>query len=224
MSWLIGTLIIGISTAIATTFDDNLYLTAFFGKVNRTFRPRHIVIGEFLGFTTLVFASLPGFFGGLIIPHTWIGLLGFLPVAIGINHLLNRESEEEAVQAVSIDFNSRAKSPHHQKSLLATLRDPQTYRVSAVTVANGGNNIGIYVPLFASSNLPSLGVILCVCYSTVGLWCFLSYNLTRNPLMANVLARHGRKIFPFVLIYLGFSILMKSETYRLLPNIAMFSN
>lgn len=105
MSWLIGTLIIGISAAIATTFDDNLYLTAFFGKVNRTFCPQHIILGEFMGFTALVFASLPGFFGSLIIPHTWIGLLGFLPIAIGINHLLNRESEEEAVQAVSMDFN-----------------------------------------------------------------------------------------------------------------------
>lgn len=224
MSWLIGTLIIGVSAAIATTFDDNLYLTAFFGKVNRTFRPQHIILGEFIGFTILVLASLPGFFGGLIIPHTWIGLLGFLPIAIGINHLLNRESEEE-VQTVSVDFNSHVKSPrHHKKSLLATLRDPQTYRVSAVTIANGGNNIGIYVPLFASSNLPSLSVILCVCYSAIGLWCFLSYSLTRNPLMTKVLARHGRKVFPFVLIYLGFSILMKSETYRLLPSIAMFSN
>jgi cadmium resistance protein CadD (predicted permease) len=224
MSWLIGTLIIGFSAAIATTFDDNLYLTAFFGKVNRTFRPQHIILGEFIGFTILVLASLPGFFGGLIIPHTWIGLLGFLPIAIGINHLLNRESEEE-LQTVSVDFNSHVKlTRHHKKSLLATLRDPQTYRVSAVTVANGGNNIGIYVPLFASSNLPSLSVILCVCYLAVGLWCFLSYNLTRNPLMTKVLARHGRKVFPFVLIYLGFSILVKSETYRLLPSIAMFSN
>jgi cadmium resistance protein CadD (predicted permease) len=224
MSWLVGTIIIGISTALATTFDDNLYLTAFFGKVNRTFRPQNVVLGEFLGFTVLVMASLPGFLGGLIIPHTWIGLLGFLPVAIGINHLLNRETQEETVQAVSIDFDARAKSQRHKKSLLATLRDPQTYRVSAVTIANGGNNIGIYVPLFASSNLPSLGVILSVCYLAIGFWCFLSYNLTRNPLMTPVLARYARKVCPFVLIYLGFSILIKSETYRLLPNIAMFPN
>ncbi|MBW4684520.1 MAG: cadmium resistance transporter [Komarekiella atlantica HA4396-MV6] len=223
MSWLIGTLIIGFSAAFATTFDDNLYLTAFFGKVNHTFRPKHIIIGEFLGFTTLVFASLPGFFGGLVIPHTWIGLLGFLPIAIGINHLLNRENNEEAVQAVSVNLNS-AKPQRRKKSLFATLRDPQTYRVSAVTIANGGNNIGIYVPLFASSSLPSLGVILSVCYFTVGLWCFLSYNLTRNPLMLPILARYGRKIFPLVLIWLGFSILIKSETYLLLHSIAMFSN
>ncbi|MEH2143485.1 cadmium resistance transporter [Nostoc sp.] len=223
MSWLISTLIIGISTAFATTFDDNLYLTAFFGKVNRSFRPKHIVLGEFLGFTTLVCASLPGFFGGLIIPSTWIGLLGLLPIAIGISNFINRDEETETVQAVSVDLTP-AKSRRQKKSLLATIRDPQTYRVSAVTIANGGNNIGIYVPLFASSNLPSLGVILCACYFSVGAWCLLSYNLTRNPLMTPALTRYGRKVFPFVLIYLGLSILIKSESYRLLPSLAMLSN
>jgi cadmium resistance protein CadD (predicted permease) len=215
MSWLIGTLIIGISAAFATTFDDNIYLSAFFGKVNHVFRPKHIILGEFVGFTALVIASLPGFFGGLVLPEAWVGLLGILPILIGISHLLSRENGEDTVQNVSVDFGSSVKPKRQKKSLWATLRDPQTYRVSAVTIANGGNNIGIYIPLFASSNLPSLGVILCVCYTTVGLWCFLSYNLTRNPLMAPVLARFGQKIFPFVLMWLGFSIMMKSGTFQL---------
>jgi cadmium resistance protein CadD (predicted permease) len=221
MSWLIGTLIIGVSVAFATTFDDNLYLTAFFGKVNHVFRPKHIIIGEFVGFTTLVMASLPGFFGGLVLPEAWVGLLGILPILIGISHLMNREEEENTVQAVSVNFGSSVKPKRQRKSLITTLKDPQTYRVSAVTIANGGNNIGIYVPLFASSNFPSLAVILCVCYLAIGVWCFVSYNLTRNPVMASVMTRYGKKVFPFVLIYLGLSIMIKSGTYQLFPNVAM---
>jgi cadmium resistance protein CadD (predicted permease) len=221
MSWLIGTVLIGASAAFATTFDDNLYLTAFFGKVNHTFHPRHIIIGEFVGFTTLVMASLPGFFGGLVLPEAWVGLLGILPIIIGISHLMSREEEEDTVQAVSVNFGHEVKTQRHKKSLIATLKDPQTYRVSAVTIANGGNNIGIYVPLFASSSFPNLAVILCVCYLAIGLWCFLSYNLTRNPIMASVMTRYGRKVFPFVLIYLGLSIIVKSGTYQLFPNLAM---
>ncbi|MFN6470387.1 MAG: cadmium resistance transporter [Nostoc sp. SerVER01] len=224
MSWLISTVIIGFSVAFATTFDDNLYLTAFFGKVNRTFHAKHIIIGEFVGFTVLVFASLPGFFGGLIIPSTWIGLLGLLPIAIGISNFMSRGDDGDTVQDVSVNLPSPTKSGRQKKSLLAIIRDPQTYRVSAVTIANGGNNIGIYVPLFASSNLPSLGVILCACYLSVGAWCLLSYKLTRNPLMTPVLTRYGRKVFPFVLIWLGLSILIKSESYRLLPSLAMLGN
>ena len=224
MSWLIGTLIIGISAAFATTFDDNIYLTAFFGKVNHVFRPKHIIIGEFVGFTALVLASLPGFFGGLVLPEAWIGLLGILPIVIGISNLMSRDDDGDIIQDVSVDFRHTVKSRRHKKSLFATLRDPQTYRVSAVTIANGGNNIGIYVPLFATTNLPSLGVILCICYFTVGVWCLLSYNLTRNPLMAPLMARYGRKIFPFVLIWLGFSIMMKSGTFQLVPSVATLLN
>lgn len=41
-------------------------------------------------------------------------------------------------------------------AVLASVLNPQTYGVAAVTVANGDDNIGIYVPLFASSNLPAI--------------------------------------------------------------------
>lgn len=217
MSWLAGTLATGIAAAVATTFDDNIYLTLFFGKVNRSFRPRHVVMGEYLGFSALVGISLVGFLGGLAVSHVWIGLLGFLPMMIGIGHLLSRE-QEETIQTVSASLNPKParKSRPQNQSLWATLRDPQTYRVSAVTIANGGNNIGIYVPLFASSTLPSLGVILCICYVTVGLWCFLSYNLTRQPGIAFVMARYARKVFPFVLIWIGASIVFENQSYQLL--------
>lgn len=217
MSWLAETVVIGVSAAFATTFDDNVYLTAFFGKINRHFHAKHVVIGEFLGFTALVLASLPGFLGGLILPQSWIGLLGFLPICIGIYNLLNRESETELAQNVSFNLPKYRLPNRQKKSFWETIRDPQTYRVSAVTIANGGNNIGIYVPLFASSNLPSLAVILVVCYFAIALWCLLSYCMTRNPLLAPLITRYGRKIFPLILIGLGFSILMKSESYLLLP-------
>lgn len=218
MSWFIGVLSIGVATAFATTFDDNMYLTLFFGKVNRFFRPRHIVIGEFIGFTALVSISLIGFLGGLMIPPIWIGLLGFLPVMIGISNLLNPEPAE-TIESVSANLNTKSASGRpspRKQTFWETVRDPQTYRVSAVTIANGGNNIGIYVPLFASSTLPNLAIIVGVCYLTVGVWCFLSYNLTRQPGISFLMARYARKVFPFLLIWLGLSIVIENESYRLL--------
>lgn len=216
MNWLEGTLMTGAAAAFATTFDDNLYLTLFFGKVNRNFRPRHVIVGEYVGFTVLVGVSLVGFLGGLMIPENLIGLLGFLPVAIGISQLLSRENDSEAIHTVSDSLKMPQAKRQLQRSLWATLRDPQTYRVSAVTIANGGNNIGIYVPLFATSTLSSLGVIVSICYATIGLWCFLSYNLTRQPAIAFIIARYARKVFPFILIWLGLRIVIGNESYRLL--------
>lgn len=217
MNWLEGAVATGIAVALATTFDDNIYLTSFFGKVSRTFRPRHIVVGEFLGFTVLVGISLVGFLGGLIVSNMWIGLLGVLPIIIGINQLMSKEDENsdddvaEEVQKIHIDFGK----PRRKQSLWSTILDPKTHRVSAVTISNGGNNIGIYIPLFASSTLPNLGVILSMCYITIGFWCLCSYGLTQFPGISFLVARFGRKVAPFILIYLGISIIVKSESYLL---------
>ncbi len=216
MNWLEGTLMTGTAVAFATTFDDNLYLTIFFGKVNRTFCPRHVVIGEYLGFTALIGVSLVGFLGGLVISEQLLGLLGFLPIAIGASQLLKHEEDDNVVHTVSSSLKTPQARRTPQKSFWATLKDPQTYRVSAVTIANGGNNIGIYVPLFATSTLPRLSVIVSICYATIGLWCFLSYHLTRQPAIAFVIARYARKVFPFVLMWIGLRIVMDNGSYQLL--------
>jgi cadmium resistance protein CadD (predicted permease) len=206
----------GAAVALATTFDDNIYLTSFFGRVSRTFRPRHVVVGEFLGLTILISISLVGYFVGMVVSDMWVGLLGVLPIMIGIHQLMGKEDDEnsdviEEVEKVHIEVGR----PRIKQSLWSTIRDPKTHRVTAVHVSNGGNNVAVYIPLFASSSLPSLAVILTMCYMTIGFWCFCSYNLTRFPGISVLIARYGRKIAPFVLIYLGLSIIVKSQSYRL---------
>lgn len=85
--WLWATLQIAFAAGLATTFDDTIYLTAFFGEVSRTFRPIHVVIGELVGFTVLLTISLIGFAMGMALPASTVGLLGILPIAIGIQNL-----------------------------------------------------------------------------------------------------------------------------------------
>ena len=206
----------GAAVALATTFDDNIYLTSFFGRVSRTFRPRHVVVGEFLGLTILISISLVGFFVGMIVSDMWVGLLGVLPIMIGIHQLMSKEDDESNDVIEELEkVHTEVGRPRIKQSLWSTIRDPKTHRVTAVHVSNGGNNVAVYIPLFASSSLPSLGVILTMCYMTIGFWCFCSYNLTRFPGISVLIARYGRKIAPFVLIYLGFSIIIKAQSYRL---------
>lgn len=212
MSELISAIFAGVTAFIATNLDDLVILMLFFAQINAVFRPKHIVVGQYLGFGALILASLPGFFGGLIVPKPWIGLLGLVPIAIGLYQLIHPEDENE-VQTVANDFQSTIKLPI--LSALGLLA-PQSYQVAAVTIANGGDNIGIYVPLFAASNAASLRVILSVFFVLVGVWCYVAYQLARHPIVARVLTRYGAAIVPFVLIGVGIFILIDSETYRLL--------
>jgi len=125
MTWFLTVLTTGITSFVATNLDDIVLLMLFFSQVNEQFRPRQIIIGQYLGFTLILLASLPGLFGGLIIPKTWTGLLGLLPIFIGIKQLLNKEDEEEEIQTVS--SNSR----------FSWLKiNPQIVNVASVTVAN----------------------------------------------------------------------------------------
>ncbi|MBW4618257.1 MAG: cadmium resistance transporter [Cyanosarcina radialis HA8281-LM2] len=210
----------GIAAFVATNVDDIAILMLFFAKVDSNFRPRHIVAGQYLGFTGLILASLPGFFGGAIVPRPWLGWLGLIPIAIGIHQLFNRETDEPTIQTVS-PARTNLTGDRSWKSRLTNILSPQTYQVAAVTFANGGDNIGIYVPLFARSNLLSLGVILGVFAIGIALWCFLAQQLTRQPLVAKALTNYGHQIVPFVLIGLGIFIFVDSGIYELFTSISL---
>src|SRR5919199_6030580 len=142
----IGTAIPEAITAfVATNIDDIVILLLFFAQVDANFRRRHIVVGQYLGFTLLIIASLPGFFGGLVVPSEWIGLLGLLPIAIGIKQLVNRQKDTAQVQTVTSDFEPSSPS-NSIVSFLSSVLSPQTYKVAAVKGSNGGGNISIYIP------------------------------------------------------------------------------
>ncbi|HEY9627082.1 MAG TPA: cadmium resistance transporter [Coleofasciculaceae cyanobacterium] len=201
MTTLITSISTGITAFTATNLDDILVLMLFFSQVDLLLQRRHIVLGQYLGFATLVLASIPGFFGSFFLPEAWIGLLGLVPIAIGLNRLLNRE-EDENDQAVKLD----------SKPSFGGLLSPQTCGVAAVTLANGGDNVGIYMPLFASCTWESLVIVLGVFFSLVGVWCYVAYRLTQIPAIAEALTRYGNQFVPFVLIGLGITIMTESHT------------
>jgi cadmium resistance protein CadD (predicted permease) len=218
MDWLWATLQLAFAAGLATTFDDNIYLTGFFGEVNRTFQTRHVVVGELLGFTVLILISLLGFWIGLAIPQRTIGLLGILPILIGLLSLVR--------QWLGSDRNDREMSAYRYRdlrgfesrrpSLWSILCDRQTYRVSMVTIANGSNNLSIYIPLFASLNSSKILIMIPVLYGFVAAWLFLAFHLTRAPGIYLLLNRYAPTFFPFILIWLGVRILLDSGSLTLL--------
>jgi cadmium resistance transport/sequestration family protein len=205
----------GLIAFAATNIDDIIILLLFFSQVDANFRRRHIVFGQYLGFTAIILASLPGFFGGLIVPRSWMGLLGILPIAIGVKQLAHQEKETVQVQTVTNELEYSG-SNNFIVSFLASIFSPQTYKVAAVAVANGGDNISVYIPLFAGNQLMSLSIILSVFFLMVGVWCAIAYLLTSYPTIAYVLARYGQPIVPFVLIGLGLFIMYERGTFGLI--------
>lgn len=203
MNELITATTAGLTAFTATNLDDIVILMLFFSQVNAVFRRQHIVTGQYLGLGALVLASLPSFFGSLLFPRPWIGLLGVVPIAIGLTRLFASGADESEAESMAIQ---------PENSWHSSILSPQTYSVAAITFANGGDNIGIYVPLFASTTWESLLVVLSVFFVMVGVWCYAAYRLTCIPVVADNLTRYGNQLVPFVLIGLGVLILLDSHT------------
>jgi cadmium resistance transport/sequestration family protein len=213
MNNLVTAIPTGVAAFTATNLDDLVILTLLFSQINATFRSKHIFIGQYLGFSALVLASIPGFFGGMILPEHWIGLLGLVPIAVGINQWLNQDNNDS-------DEEDNEVGDKFHPSGFGNFLSPQTYSVAAITIANGSDNIGIYVPLFASSEIDELLVIIGVFFSLVGVWCYTSYLLTRQQAIAQLLTRYGNSLVPFVLIGLGTFIILDSQAMTPLALVA----
>lgn len=218
MNEILGSVFSGVAAFAATNIDDLFLLMLYFSRANNDpRREREIILGQYLGFSVLVFISVLGYLGSLLFPRQYVGLLGFLPIVLGIRELLElHKGEEEEETIVEENANGRQNTRHGiwDSSLLRWV-NPQVGSIAAVTIANGSDNIAVYSPLFTAGDASSMLIIIGVFLVMVRLWCLLADWLAENPVTAGPLRRYGRLLMPFVLIGIGLLILVESEAIRL---------
>jgi len=179
----LGVLSASVATFAATNIDDAFLLTLFFARRIRTWR---IVAGQYVGFSAIVGISLIGAWFALAIPHRWIHFLGVLPLAIGIRRLWQAR-------------RTYADQPRVATESVAT--------IALVTLANGTDNISVYIPFFVMGR-PNLLLILAVYATLVALWCFVGRWLGEHLLMVRAVDRWGHWVVPSVFVGLGIYVLI----------------
>ena len=169
----------------STNLDDLLLLAAWIA--DRRLRVRHIVIGQYIGIGALLAVSAFAAFVGdaLALPTRWLGLL---PIAIGLRRLWQlRQPRDDtpmpAGQAVGA--------------------------VVAMTIANGGDNLAVYVPLLIAQGLGSVPVFALVFVIMTAAWCRIGLAFVTHPTGGRLVDRYGRKVVPFALIAIGVYILAR---------------
>jgi cadmium resistance transport/sequestration family protein len=191
---------------VSTNIDDIFLLILFFG--NKKFTSTQIVSGQLLGISTLVIISLTGSFVGLLVNPAYVGLLGLFPIYLGVRELWEmRKSVENSGDDENINPS--------KTGMLA---------VAGVTIANGGDNIGIYIPLFTTLTWTSKSIMIGIFLAMTLLWCAIARYLTTHPLMATAIEKYGKRVAPIVLILLGIYILYENETFGLINNFLTFLN
>ncbi len=158
-----------------TNIDDLVVLTVWFSSPQ--LGRREIVAGQYLGFGAIVALSVIGAVGLLVVPERWVGLLGVIPLALGIRGLLHRSDDQPVMVAGVLG-------------------------VAGVTLANGADNISVYVPLFRKVGGTSL-VYIAVFMVFVVVWCAIAAFLARRNAVIATMARYGHWLVPVVFIVIG---------------------
>jgi hypothetical protein len=65
------------------------------------------------------------------------------------------------------------------------------WAVAAVTLANGGDNIGVYVPVFTTTGPAGLRTYTAVFLVLVAVWCLAGHFFARRPPIARALSPLG---------------------------------
>ena len=177
---------------LSTNVDDIVVLIAFFA--NPRFRARDVVAGQYAGLAVLFIVSAAGALLSLVIPKAYLGLLGIFPILVGTRRLLElRDHRAETVPAKDLV----ASTGNHGN--IAT--------VALVTVANGGDNIAVYMPSFAVQSAGQLAIIAAVFVVMTALLCMLAHWMVGHPRLGAPLRRYSHIIVPLVLIGLGILII-----------------
>ena len=199
---ILSSVLQAIGLFIATNIDDIIVLSLFFARgAGQRGTTARILVGQYLGFAGILGASVLVTLGaGAFLPPEVIPYFGLIPLGLGL------WAAWQAWRNRGADDDDEAKVEGKTVGV---------WTVAGVTFANGGDNIGVYVPVFLSVG-PAAVVAYCIVFlalvaALVGLGKFVA---TRRPI-AELLERWEHILFPIVLIGLGIFILVSGGAFGL---------
>lgn len=185
-----------------TAVDLLIILMLFFAKRKSRKDIINIYLGQFLGSVSLIFLSLLFAFVLNYIPSKEIlGLLGLIPILLGLKVLLLGDSDGEAIAKEGLRKDN--------KNLI--------FLVAMITFAScGADNIGVFVPYFTTLNLANLIVALLTFLVMIYLLVFSAQKLAQVPSVGETLEKYSRWFIAVVYLGLGMYILIENNSFDML--------
>ena len=258
-----------------TNIDDFCVLVLFYSRLKtgneKQMTAIKIAAGQTLGFAIICAFSLLGIILGQFLPVTYVQLIGFVPIIMGLKMLKEQyfDVEDKESSAVSPDSNgvelvkpeikppdiennipiyenmestkpvedslspdaavnvSAVKSEEGEEdpteesflakavnNIFKSCLNPCSLEVATMTVANGGDNIAIYLPLFASYSIADCIVTIIVFYVMLVIWVVTTYYVVEVPVVAEFMQTRGSNTVPWFLMALGIYILSGSPVFK----------
>ena len=185
-----------------TAVDLLIILMLFFAKRKSRKDIINIYLGQFLGSVSLILLSLLFAFVLHYIPSKEIlGLLGLIPIFLGLKVLFLGDSDGEAIAKEGLRKDN--------KNLI--------FLVAMITFAScGADNIGVFVPYFITLNLANLIVALLTFLVMIYLLVFSAQKLAQVPSVGETLEKYSRWFIAVVYLGLGMYILIENNSFDML--------
>jgi cadmium resistance protein CadD (predicted permease) len=200
----------------ATNVDDIVILSLFCARLPHWRQALPLLLGKSLGFSVLVLISLVGLLGPQLLAPPWLGLLGLVPISLGLwrwrqRHATPAQGQDELAPPHPGGQHDSQQGGQHN-SLQGGQHNSTAWSglltMAGLTLANGADNVGVYLPLFAQSGGLELAITLLTFAVGLALLGLLAWVCSRTPGLASLLGRLGEPLVPLVLILLGTAILL----------------
>jgi cadmium resistance protein CadD (predicted permease) len=203
------------AAAFVGTNIDNCVVTMAMVAGAPLQRAHRIAAGQVLGFVVLVSASVAAAAVLFEFSPAVVGLLGLVPLAIGIRGLVGMSRGHPDDAAPEAHPNGAKRRPWR--------RTPEERAVGRgvtaalfVTVAAGGDNLAVYIPLFRVGGATNIGAVLGIFVVGEVLVTWLILTGGRHPTARDVMLRLGHRAVPILLCVVGVLVLVQAGTFSLL--------
>ncbi|AKK10675.1 putative permease, cadmium resistance protein [Corynebacterium uterequi] len=195
---MLATVVQAIGLFAVTNIDDIVVLALFFARgAGRPGTTRRIAVGQYVGFVAILAAALLATLGAhWALPSSAIPYFGLIPLVLGIRaawQAWRGEDDDELGDGTKV----------------------APLVVAAVTFANGGDNIGVYVPVFLSVGARTVALYCVTFLLMVAVLVAAAKFVATRPGIDEALERWERVLFPLVLIVLGCAILIHGGAFGL---------
>jgi len=186
-----GTIFAAVASFAATNLDDLMLLTLLFGVATDRREQRHILLGQGLGIAALFALSV--FASGVLrlLPDWTARLLGLVPLALGVRAIFaNTGDRKPGISGVPLNV----------------------LPIALLTISDGGDNLGVYIPLFRGMGRMELAVTAAIYAALVIAYCGIARSIASLPGIRTGIHRAQKWLVPAVFLGLGIMIICRSHT------------
>ena len=196
---ILKAILLAFLVAAATSLDEIPLLFLLYAKKDGRSKGLAVTGGYFLGSAILIGLAILASLGvGLIPDRRLVGLLGLVPLVMGILALVKKEDGEETERAM----------PSSRKFGALALQ------TAAITLGLGFDDLGGYIPLFSAYSGWEIVPMVLALFLCAALICLLSRILTQIGRLSRWIEKYERFITGAVFIVLGIVILYECGTLR----------